>query len=820
MNALWPELRQTARRVARRRGYATVVVVTLALAVGANAAVFSVADALLLRPLPFADPGRLVHIRSSRSGESGRLSLLEIRDLADRSAALAGVASARYTQYTLNGAGAPEAFLASISTHNLFELLGVRPMLGTTWPETDDGRVQFAVVLSHRLWRQLGSDPGIVGRSISLDSHGYTVLGVMPPGFHFPLDADIYRRPSSQDFSGRSVRTAIGVGRLAPGATRSQAQAELDAIAGQLEREHPATNAGVRYTVEPLRDLWVGQARPYLLLLAAGVALVLAVASVTVAGLSLGETLARNRELAVRAALGAGRRALVRAVLLEHLLLAAAGGALGVAVGWAALRGIEALIRFDRPHWMAVALDGRAVALTLAVTLTAGLAAALLPAMHAAGIRAPAVFREGGAAGSRRHRSRQGGLAIAQVALAVVVLIAAGLITRTLLALQSSELGFHSARLVTARIDPPWSTYHALHQTAPFYRRLMDELNRTPGVEAATLVDPLPFSGKAHKHSPMISGKNGEPERVPFVNLQLVSPGYFDVMGVELLSGRAFEPLDDSTRTPVAVVSAGLARRVWAGEEPLGKRIRLGDVDGNYRPPDASRRAGVDSVMPWATVVGVVSDVRHERVDEPAGADLYLSNQQVFTPEAHVVLRTRLDPVAAGDALRAAVGRVDPLQAVFDVRSMDDRLGDALWQQRFAGALLQTFGAFAVGLAALGVYGVVAIGVVQRRGEIGIRMALGADRARIGRMVIGDALRIAGLGIGFGLAGALPLAWAARRVLHGVGFADPTTIVAALAVIGLSAAAAGYLPARRAARVDPMTVLRCVAATAPFTLML
>jgi putative ABC transport system permease protein len=733
---------------------------------------------------------------------------------------LEDVASARYTQYTLNGAGPPEAFLASISTHNLFRTLGVQPMLGSTWPATDDGRVQFAVVLSHRLWSRLGADPGIVGRTITLDAHGYTVLGVMPPGFHFPLDADIYRRPSSQDFSGRSVRTAMGVGRLTPGATREQAQMELDAIAARLAREYPATNAGVRYSVEPLRDLWVGEARPYLVLLGAGVLLVLAVAAVTIAGLSLGETLARERELALRAALGAGRRSLAAGLLLEHLLLAAAGALLGLAVGWGTLRGIETLIRFDRPQWMAVSLDGRVVWLTLVVTLAAGVAAGLLPALHAAGIRAPVVFREAGASGNRRHRARQGALAVAQVAMAVMVLVAAGLVTRTLLALQSSDLGFRPERLVTARIDPPWSRYHALRQTAPFYRRLVDELQRTPGLDAATLVDPLPFSGKAHKHSPVIAGNNGEPERVPFVNLQLVSPGYFEAMGIERLGGRTFELLDDSTRAPVAVVSAGLARRVWPGEEPLGKRIRLGDVDGNYRPPDASRRAGLDSVMPWATVVGVVRDVRHERVDEPTGADLYLSTQQVFTPEAHVVLRTRLDPGAAGDLLRAAVWRVDPTQAVFDLRAMDQRLGDALWQQRFAGALLQAFGAFAVILAGLGLYGVVAIGVVQRRGEIGIRMALGADQARIGRMVIGDALRIAAAGIALGLAGALPLAWATRRVLHGVGPMDPPTIAAALGVIALCAAAAGYLPARRAARVDPMTVLRSLLALAPLPLTL
>jgi putative ABC transport system permease protein len=814
------ELRQALRRIRRRPGYAAVVILTLALAVGANAAVFSLVDALLLRPLPFRDADRLVHIRSVRNGETGHLSLLEIRDLAERSATLADVASTRYTQYTLNGAGAPEAFFASINTSNLFDVLGARPMLGSTWPASDDGRVQYAVVLSHRLWQRVGGDPGIVGKTITLDSHDYTVLGVMPPGFTFPFDADIYRRPSAPDFSGRSVRTAVGVGRLMPGATPAQAQRELDAIAAELEREYPATNAGVRYAVEPLRRLWVGPARPYLFVLVGGVALVLVVATVTIAGLSLGQALARDRELAVRAALGAGRRSLAVSVLVEHLLLASAGGALGIVAGWAGLHALESLFRVDRPHWMAVALDGRAVILTVAVALAGGIAAALLPALHAAGIRAPAVLREIGAAGGRRHRLRHRRLAVAQVALAVVALVAAGLITRTLVALRSTDLGFRTTRLVTARIDPPWSRYSSLRQTAPFYRQLLEELGRTPGVEAATLVDPLPFSGKSHKHAPIVAGKDGEPERVPFVNLQLVSPGYFDALGIGLLSGRAFEPLDDSTRAPVAVVSAGLARRVWPGEEPLGKRIRRGDLDGNYNPPAAGARLPADAAVTWATVIGVVEDVRHERVDEAAGADLYLSNQQFFTPESHVVLRTRLDAEAAAGVLRAAVWRADPTQAVFDVRTMEDRLHDALWQQRLAGAVLQAFGAFAVGLAALGLYGVVAIGVAQRGGEIGLRMALGADPRRIGRMVLGEALHIAAVGVVLGVATALPLAWLARGTLHGVAFADPGTLVGTLAVIAVGAAAAGYLPARRAAMVDPMRVLRVLAPILPLSLTL
>jgi putative ABC transport system permease protein len=815
MEFLLHDLRQAARALRLRPAFAAAVVATLALGIGANTAVFSYVHALLLRRLPFAEPERLVRIETVRGEDAGPLSSLEVRDLNDDTRLFAGVASFRLTQYTITGDGPPEAAVAAMTTHNLYDLLGVRPVLGTTWPPADDGRVQYAVVLSDRLWkRRYGGDPAVVGKTVTLDAHGYTVLGVLPPGFTFPVDADIFRRVPPQDFASRGVRTAAAVARLAPGVAPAAAQRELDAVAARLARLYPATNAGVRFRLSPLRELWLGGARPYLVLLAWAVGFVLLLACVNAATLSLAHAIARGRETVVRVALGAGRARVAWVALAETGVLAIAGGVAGVAVAVLAIRALDALVRIERPGWMAVRVNGTVLAFTAVAVAVATAGTGLAPALHAARTDPGAALAGAGrtATGGGRYRLLRW-LVATQVALAVVLLVGAGLMARSLDRLRATALGFDPARVLTLRTDPPWSRYNTVAHTAPFYRRVLDELAALPGVEAAAATDVLPLaSGDAraalHRNLPTVEGRSAaEQEEVPFVNLRMVSPGYFAALRTPVVAGRAFERQDTDSTPPVAVVSEALARRLWPGTSPIGKRLRLGQLNGNYRPMDAEQARP----LPSLTVVGVAGDVREGGIAGPEGLDLYVSNQQLFTPDSYLLVRPHAasgrPPAALAAAVRDAVWRADPEIAVFDVRPMTDRVTDTIWQQRLAGALLLAFGTVALALAAVGIYGVVAFTVAERTGEIGVRMALGATRGGVLRLVLGDAMRVVGVGLAAGTVGALLLARVAATLWYGVGAADPLTVAAAIVALAAVAVAAAYGPARRAARVEPITVL-------------
>jgi putative ABC transport system permease protein len=812
MTSLRQDLRLACRALWHRPGFSAAVALTLTLGIGANSVIFSYVDALLLRPLPYRDADRLVRIQAVHGETAGKLSMLEIRYLNQESRLFEGVAGFRMSQYTVTGGGPPEAIAASMNSYNLFEVLGVRPVVGSTWPASDDGTRQFAVVISDRLWRtRYGSDPAIVGRTITLDSYGYTVLGVLPPGFDFPLSSDIYRRPPAQDYEDGRIRSAATVARLKPGVSLAQAAQELDGLARRLEETQPASNAGVRYRLTPLRDYWLGETRSFLVLLAAAVAIVLLVACVNVAGLVLARALERERALAVRVALGATRAVLLRGVLLEVLLLALIGGVGGLALSVWGAAALDTLVRIDRPDWMAVSLDWRVLTFTMVVAALAGMLAGLYPAVQASSIAPGEAVREDGrtASGGRRRRRTRERLVAVQIALAVVLMVGAGLMLRSLDRLRSVALGFRPERVLAVRIDPPWSRFGRVEQTAPFYRRMLEEIRTLPGVEAVAMVDPVPLAGRdpgenAHKHVPLVEGRAPDDREIPFVNLQLVSPEYFGTMGIELRRGRVFQTSDDLDGVPVAIVSERTARAFWPGEDPIGRRVKLGELNGNYR-------ITVDSAPPepeWMTVVGVVADVREERVTDPGGHALYLSNLQVFTPETHVVVRSRTDPLALVDPVRKAIWKVDPDQAVYDIRTLEDRIGETIWQWRLSGTLLTAFGVVALALAAVGIYGVIALAVSQRRAEFGIRLALGADGPRIILLVLTEAARLAGVSLAVGLAVALALARVLSGMFYGVRPADPIILASVTLILGVVALLSAYLPGRRAAKVDPGVALR------------
>ena len=811
MGTLRQDLRFAIRTLSKKPGFTAVVALTLGLGIGANVGVFSFVNALLLSAPPFKDPDRLVRVMSRRGAETGMLSVREVYDLKEQARLFEDFASLRSTQYNVTGIGPPEALIASVNTYNLFSLLGVKPQLGDTWPQSHEAQRVFNIVIGYDVWQtRFGGDPNIVGKNIILDTAPYTVLGVMPPGFNFPLNAQLYRRVPPGDIESRAIREASVIARLKPGVTIAQAQGELDALAAQWEQSYPDTNTGLRLAVSPFREHYIGGAGAYLWLLSGAVGFVLLMACVNVANLTLARSLARRKEMAIRVALGAGRSRLLRQMLTESLCLTAPGGLLGLASAVVTAKLLSHLLQFDLPPWMKVEIDGRVLLFTLAVSLLTGLLTGLLPALQASKPDLNESLKDGvkGAAGGGGGLRARRALVIAQVALALTLLAGAALMMMSLLRLRQTPLGFDGQRLLTMKIDPPWAKYNELGQIALFYKRVIEEVERIPGVEAVAFNDSLPLAGQdvregANKLSVEIEGQaRDEQTRNPFVNAQIVSPGYFRALKIPLAQGRFFDGRDQEKAPRTALISERLAARFWPGQQPTGKRLRLGGRGQNFQPGEGMR------VEPWLTVVGVVGDVRQRGVGSEAGLDVYVCDQQDYTPESYLAVRTAVDPLTLVQKVKQAIWRVDPEQSAFDVWTMEQRILQAIWQQRLTGFVFTLFAALAMTLASVGIYGVMSYLVNQRTREIGIRMALGAQGLDALRMVLGEAMKLVAIGGAIGLAAALALTRVMVSLLYGVSANDPTAFIGALILLASVALVACYLPARRAARVDPVVALR------------
>jgi putative ABC transport system permease protein len=642
-----------------------------------------------------------------------------------------------------------------------------------------------------------------------LDAAPYEVLGVLPPGFDFPLDTGLYRRVPPGDFDSRSIRESGVIARLKPGVTIEQAQAELDQLAREWERSYPATNAGVRLVVTPMREHWIGGASAYLWLLFGAVGSVLMIACVNVTNLMLSAAIAREKEMAIRAALGAGRARLIRQMLIESLSLTLMGGLLGFGLAAACVKLMSNLLRFDLPGWMKVGVDLRALIFTFVVSVVAGALAGLVPALRASKPDLNETLKEGGksSSGGSNLRARRL-LAPAQAALALVLLIGAGLMLQSFSRLQRVELGFDPDRLLTMKMDPPWSRYGVVVQTAPFYRRVVEEVERIPGVEAAAFNDSLPLAGQdvregANRLTFEIEGQpRNEQERNPYVNAQIVNHGYFRAMKIPLLAGRSFDGRDQMHTERVVVINERLAERFWPGLQPLGRRIRLGRRSENYRLDGNLKEE------PWLVVAGVSGNVRQRGVLGEAGLDVYLCDQQEFSPESYLAVRAKVEPLILAEAVKQAVWKVDPEQSVFDIQTMEQRVLNTIWQQRLAGVVFALFAGLALALAAVGIYGVMSYAVSQRTREIGVRVALGARVPDVLKMVLGEGLKLTLIGVAIGLIAALAMAQLMKSLLYGVGAIDPLTFVGAPALLAATAMFACWIPAHRAAKTDPMIALR------------
>jgi putative ABC transport system permease protein len=798
------DLTYAARQLRSRPGFAFAGILTMALGIGANTAIFSFVNALLLRPLPFPEPDRLVRIDSVRGQETGKLLPREWEELERDRRTFAGVAAWYPTQYNLSAGGKPEVVRACMTTANLFRVLGVRLIHGSSWEEGTHRQRNPSVVLNYELWHnRLGRDAAITGKSITMDQSPYLVTGVAEPGFQFPVRSDVFRAANLGGAQNQDVRSLYVVARLQRGITMQQSQLLLDAFAAEQERAYPDSNRGIRFQVISLREAYTGEVRPFLLLTLGLVALVLLIACANVVNLLLARGLARRKEIAVRLALGAGRRDIMRQVVLESVLLTLLGGVagLGLAAWW--MRVLREMLRVDLPPWMSIELDPVVLLFTTVVSIGCGVMAGLAPAISSARADLLSAFQDAsrGSSGGRAHAGIRRALVAGELALAVTLLIAAGLLVRSFQSLQDTDTGFERERMLTFRTDPPWARYNRVEQTSLFYRLALERLQALPGVEAAAANHSLPLALNQNYGKPSIIAEGQDLEtqrRNPFVNIQVVSPNYFDVMKIRLRAGRAFHASDRIATTPVTVLSRPLADRLFAGADPLGRRIRM-----------AGLLSALDEKQEnWFTVVGVAEGVRSESLLSDVSMDLYLSNQQQFAGDTFFVVRTRQDATALSTAVAQAILQVDPEQPVFDVQPLDDLVEASVWQRRIAGRLSLWFGGLALVLAAVGAYSVIAYAVSQRTRELGIRQALGSTSWQTQQLVLGDAMSLAAVGLGSGAVLGYAVAWSVSGLLYRVSPLDPWIYGGVLGSVGLVALLACYVPARRAARIQPVEALR------------
>jgi len=658
--------------------------------------------------------------------------------------------------------------------------------------------------MNHELWkRRFGGDPGLVGKTLPLDFSSYQVLGVAAPGFDFPGKMDIFRAVHLGSAQNWDVRGVFAVARLRPGVTIDQPRRRLDDFAARMEQTFPRTNQGVRFQVRTLRDAYSGEVRPYVLLTLGLVAMVLLIACANVVNLLLSRGLARKREFAVRTALGATRGRIARQLLAEAVILAVVGGLAGLGFAWWWTSLIRQWLRVDLPAWMSIDLDGSVLLFTLLASLLAGLAAGLLPALGLSKAALDDAMRDAsrGSSGGRTSARVRDALVISELALAVVLLVFAGLLLQSFWKLRDSDTGFARPPALTFRTDPPWARYNKAEQTAMFYRRAIEELSRIPGVTAVAANHSLPLALNQNYGKPAIAAEGesiDEQQRNPFVNVQIVSPGYFETMGIPLRDGRALLASDRLETTPVAVISQPRARRLFGASSPVGRRVQLPGLLSSLN----------ESKPVWLEIAGVAEGVRSDGLTLDPSLDIYLSNQQQFAGDTFFILRTTLGPAALAGAVTRAIQQVDPEQPVFDIQPLAQRIDDTVSQRRMAGSLSLCFGALALLLAAVGSYGVLSFLVSRRTREIGIRLALGSTPGRVWWMVVRQGLSLAGIGIAVGAAVALAAARLLDRVLYGVTAYDPSIYGLALALTVFVALVAFAVPAWRASRTSPVVALQ------------
>jgi predicted permease len=813
LDVLWTDVRRGARGLARAPGFAAVAIATLAIGIGANTAIFSVVNAVLLRPLPYSRPESRVMIWSRWEGfDKTWLSEVELLDYGRLCQSFARVAGWSSGQSNLTGDGEAVRIGTAGVTASTFATLGSEPLIGRTFtPEEDRPGASAVAVISHGLWqRRYGGDPTVVGRTIVMDGVPRRVLGVMPAEFQLPTDfgedaaepTEVWV-PLAIDVNAaeRGDHGLYGAAELMPGVTAERASAELATIAANWTREglYPEPMRFSPFAV-PIEQEILGAVRPAMLLLFGAVTFLLLIACANVAHLLLARAEGRQREIALRAALGAGRGRVLGQVFAESLVLAAPSAVLAVVLAYAGLRVLLAAGSVVIPRAAGVAIDARVLLFTLLAAVATSVLFSLAPALRAFGLNLTEALRDGSpnaTAGGRRQRLR-GLLVVAETALSVVLLLGAGLMLRSLWALQRIDMGFDPRQVMTARLALPEVGYEDAGRVSAFYRQLLERVRALPEVRHAGLVRSLPLASQIGDWGLQIEGRQPPPGQNAKGDWQVVSDGGIEALGERLVSGRLITAADSADAQQVALVNETLARTYWPGQDPLGKRLRQGSSEER----------------PWVTVVGVVADVRHNGLRSPIKEKFYRPHAQFHVSTGFplrnmtLVVKSRRAPLAPAAPVREIVRTLDPNVPVASVRAMEDVVRASLSTQRLAGALLGAFAALALVLAAVGTYGVLAYLVSQRTQEIGIRVAIGATAGHVMRMVLARGASLALVGIAAGSLAALALGRLMTSMLHEVRPHDPLTFVVVPVVLAAVAVAASYIPARRATRVDPMTALR------------
>jgi putative ABC transport system permease protein len=808
MDTLLKDIRYGMRMLRKNPGLTFVAVISLALGIGANTAIFSVVNAILLKALPYNDPDRIVLAWGNVPAEGknrSQVSATDVDDWRNQNTVFEEITTYGSFQPVMIGSGEPERIPAMQVGDGYFKVMKGEPVLGRVFtPEEQEPGKDQVIVLSYGLWQQrFGGDPNIVGKTVLLSSRPYTIVGVMPANFR-PLPATLvaanaqYYRPVAEphDEEERSSRHLRAIARLKPGVTLEQAQSEMNVIAGRLEQENPSDNTGYAVRLTTLTEDTVGDLRPILLLLLGAVAFVLLIACANVGNLLLSRSAARQKETAIRAALGAARTRLIRQFLTESILLSLIGGSFGLLLALWGTSLIESLGSRVTPLLSGITIDYRVLGFTVVISLLTGIIFGLVPALQISKPDLNESLKEGGrnSGASSSRAFVRGALVVSEVAMALVLLICAGLLIKSVMRLRDVNPGFNPENMLTMNVNLPGVKYPEPQMWVAFYNQIIERIEALPGVQSAGITSVLPLSDNFDGRGVVVEDRPKPRGEEISADLYIVTPSYLRTMAIPLMRGRPLAEQDTQNQPMAALINETMAEELWPGEDPLGKRIKF---PGSERNP-----------QPWRTIVGVVSDVKQYGLDKKEPMQIYLPEAQFPGSFMTLVVRTSADPKSMIAAIKNEILALDPDQAVYGILTMEQLLAESISLRQFSMMLLIIFASLALTLAAVGIYGVISYSVTQRTHEIGIRMALGASRRDILKLVINNGMTLALAGIAIGVGASLALTRLMASLLYGVSATDVTTFVSITVILLGVALVASFVPARRATKVDPMVALR------------